>query len=93
MNKEANGMSATIKIIVFVLAVLGSAITIYTVFHVPLVNALAEEKSSRQIEDAKIKETFIEAVQEQQKTNGETNVVLAKILVELSYIKEKVKTR
>ena len=86
MSKDGNGTSATIKVIMFVLAVLGSGITIYSVFHAPLARAITDETTCRQAEDTRLHEALTKAIQDQQETNAETKVVLAQLLVEMKYI-------
>jgi len=84
MSKD--GTSATMKVIMFILAVLGSGITIYSVFHAPLAKAIAEETTCRQVEDTKTRDNLTKAIQDQQNTNSETKVILAQLLVEMKYI-------
>lgn len=91
MASNGNGTTTTIKVIMFVLAVLGSGITVYSVFHVPLVRAVEEERSCRQIEDIRLTSALTDAIQEQQKTNETTNVILAKLLTKVEYIERAVK--
>ena len=86
---EKNGTSDAIKVITFAAAILGSAITIYSVFHAPLAKAIAEETSCRQVADTKLSDALTEAIVTQQKTNEVTNVLLAKIVTKLEYIEKK----
>ena len=89
--KNGNGTKSAITIVLFVGAILGSAITIYSVFHVPLVRAIEEEKEYRQEKDVELQRQLTEAIQEQQKTNEKTNVLLNVIATKLEYIQEKVR--
>ncbi len=86
-----NGTKSAIAVIVFITVILGSAITIYSVFHAPLARALEEEKTVRQKMDTEITKQLTDAVTAQQKTNETTNILLAKITTQLSYIERAVK--
>ena len=83
MPNNGNGTSGAIKIILFVGAVLGTGITIYSVFHAPLVQAIAQESTIRQEKDDKLEKELNLCVREQMITNQQILVTLAEIKTEI----------
>jgi hypothetical protein len=83
---NGNGTKSAIAVIVFVGAILGSGITIYSVFHAPLARAIAEETVCRTEKDEKLQAQMNLYVKEQMMTNQQ-------ILIALAEIKENIKAR
>jgi hypothetical protein len=81
---NGNGTNGAIKIIGFVVTILGSAILIYSTFHAPLAKAIAAEAEARTMSDMAI-------IKEQQPVNQQILITLAEIKTDLNYIKAKVR--
>lgn len=62
-----------------IIGIITFLITLYTVFHVPLVNAISQEASARQAEDKKLQEQLNSCVKEQLLTNQQILVCLAEL--------------
>ena len=84
---EKNGTYKTvIAVIVFIIAVLGAGISIYSNFHVPLANAIEAEASQRMAEDKllaaenkEMKKEIAQDIKELSKDVLETKIMIAKI--------------
>ena len=88
---EKNGTYKTvIAVIVFIIAVLGAGISIYSNFHVPLANAIEAEASQRGLEDKEIRKDIkdlnseIVALRlESRDKQAETNIMLTRIAAKM----------
>ena len=68
-----------ISIVVFLIAILGSAMGIYSTFHVPLREAIAEEVKERSKEDKEIRKDYTNTQKELMATLSDIRAQIARI--------------
>lgn len=86
-----NGMNGAMRLIGWTVGIISLLITIYLVFHVPLVNAIANEASLRAIEDTLLRKEISAMGLENSKEHGDIKGMLTEIKTELKYFHKEVK--
>jgi len=78
-NGNGNTYKIIIGVIVFALTLLGSAMGLYSTFHVPLRNAIAEEVKERSDEDKEIRKNYTDTQRELMATLSDIRAQIARI--------------
>ena len=84
---NGDGVNGTFKILGWIGGAIAFLITIYTVFHVPMVDAIDKERDCRIEGDAEIRQEVARKLDKISEQNMRTATILAELRSDMRYIK------